>query len=66
VSSTLYLQKGQVVKIPFNALGAIAFVASVGMFIVGGNSSHLSELKDFFWVPIPLGVILLAVGAKQK
>jgi len=35
------------------------------MFVIGSNSSHLTELKDFFWAPVPLAVILLIVGTKQ-
>ena len=50
----------------FIGLGIIALAAAVIMYIVGSGSSHMSELKDFFWVPIPLGVILLLIGMKKK
>ncbi len=45
------------------ALGLACFVASIGMYVVGSDSSHLSELADFFWVPLPLGVVTLLAGA---
>ncbi len=49
----------------FRILGLLALIAAAGMYIVGGNSSHLSELRDFFWAPIPLGVILLALSNRK-
>lgn len=47
------------------AVGIISFLAAIVMFLVGSNSSHLTELKDFFWVPIPLGILGL-IGAFRK
>lgn len=47
-------------------LGLLCFVASGAMYMIGDNSSHLSELKDFFWVPLPLGVLLLILAFKLK
>ena len=35
--------------------GLLCGAAAVAMFIVGGSSSHLSELRDWFWLPLPLG-----------
>lgn len=46
--------------------GILCIMAAVGMFYVGSNSGHLSELKDFFWVPLPLGVILLILGFRKS
>jgi hypothetical protein len=46
--------------------GFICIMASVVMFMVGSSNSHLTELVDFFWVPLPLGVVLFMVGAQQK
>lgn len=48
------------------ALGTLCVGASVVMFMIGSNSSHLTELKDFFWVPLPLGVLLFIGGAIKK
>jgi hypothetical protein len=53
-------------KTVFTILGAIALVASAVMYKVGRSSSHLSELKDFWWIPLPLGILcLLAAGASK-
>lgn len=43
-------------------LGIFAILASLGMYVVGSNSTHISELKDFFWVPLPLAVLLIAAA----
>ncbi len=43
-------------------LVGLALIASVAMFFIGKNSSHLSELYDLFWVPLPIaatGLLLL-------
>jgi hypothetical protein len=47
-------------------LGLLALLASAGMFIVGNGSTHLSELKDFFWVPLPLALVLFGLGLKKQ
>lgn len=53
-------------KIIFAVLCLICFAAAAAMYYVGSNSSHLSELKDFFWVPIPLGIISLLITLKKQ
>lgn len=51
----------------FGISGFIAVIASIVMYRMGKNSSHLSELKDFWWYPLPLAVIcFLIAGAKKK
>ncbi len=51
----------------FGILGFIAVIASIVMYRVGKSSSHMSELKDFWWYPLPLAVIcFLIAGAKKK
>jgi hypothetical protein len=50
----------------FYALGLLCIVASVAMYMIGKNSSHLSELKDFWWVPLPLGAISLLLASKRS
>lgn len=49
-------------KTVFMILGILALAVSAIMYVVGSNSSHLTELKDFWWVPLPLGVICLFVA----
>ena len=54
-------------KTIFTVIGLLALVAAAGMYYMGKNSSHLSELEDFWWYPLPLAVIcFLAAGAKKK
>jgi len=50
-------------KTVFSVIGALAVVASIAMYMVGKDSSHLSELKDFWWVPLPLALICFIVAA---
>ncbi len=50
----------------FSSLAALCFLVAFVMFSVGNTNSHLTELKDFFWVPIPLGVILGILAFKKK
>lgn len=40
-------------------IAVLAFAASAIMYIVGKDSSHLSELYDMFWIPLPLGALAL-------
>jgi len=47
-------------------IAGLAFLASLVMYVVGKGSSHLSELYDFFWTPLPLGVVALIVGMNKK
>jgi hypothetical protein len=54
-------------KVFFGIVGLLAVIASVVMYWMGKNSSHLSELKDFWWYPLPLAVIcFLVAGTKKK
>ena len=46
-------------------LAVLCFGASIAMYIIGNDSSHLSELKDFWFIPLPLGTFAL-IGAFRK
>jgi len=50
----------------FVTLGVIALIASIAMYMIGKDSSHLSELKDFFWIPLPLAAIFLLAASMSK
>lgn len=52
-------------KIAFT-LSSLCFVASAAMYNIGSNSSHLSELADVFWLPLPLAFIAMIVGLIKK
>lgn len=43
----------------FGILGVLCIIASVAMYMIGKNSANLSELKDFWWMPLPLGALCL-------
>lgn len=53
-------------KTLFLALSILCFVAAGAMYKIGNDSSHLSELKDFFWLPIPLGIICFIIYSKKQ
>ena len=53
-------------KSAFGILGVLALVASAAMYFIGKNNNHLTELKDFWWMPLPLAAILLLLAAKSK
>jgi hypothetical protein len=50
----------------YQILAALCFLAAAAMYQVGSNSSHLSELKDLAWLPLPPGLLLLLLGLKRK
>ncbi len=47
-------------------LAALCLIASFVMYMVGNSSGHLSELKDLFWVPLPLAIICLLIAFTKK
>lgn len=49
----------------FSTIASLALLASVIMFLVGSNSSHLTELRDFFWVPLVLAVVSFMAANKK-
>ena len=46
-------------------LAIVCIGAAIAMYIIGNDSSHLSELKDFWYIPLPLGLFAL-IGAFRK
>ncbi len=49
----------------FSMLGVLCIAASVAMYFIGKNSSHLSELKGFFWIPLPLALLALFIAGRK-
>ncbi|MBL7701803.1 MAG: hypothetical protein JNM14_06105 [Ferruginibacter sp.] len=49
----------------FYILGVLCLVASAAMYFIGKDSSHLSELKDFWWIPLPLGALALLMASRK-
>ena len=53
-------------QILFLLLGIICVGAAIAMYIIGNDSSNLSELKDFWWVPVPLALVSFGGAFKKK
>lgn len=53
-------------KTVFLVIGFLALAASITMYMLGKNSSHLSELYDLFWLPLPLAAVGLIGGVVTK
>lgn len=54
-------------KTIYGILGLLALVAAVAMKVVGKQSSHLSELQEFWWYPLPIAFLcLLGAVAPDK
>lgn len=49
----------------FMVIGILAVTASVAMYVIGKDSSHLSELKDYWWAPLPVALICLVLAGKK-
>ncbi len=50
----------------FGVIGLLAIIAAIVMYRMGRTSSHLSELKDYWWIPLPLAVICFIAAASSK
>jgi len=53
-------------KAVFSIIGGLAVIASLAMYFIGKDSSHLSELSDFWWAPLPLALICFIVAAAGR
>jgi hypothetical protein len=47
-------------------IGLLAVVASIAMYVMGNNNNHLTELKDFWWAPLPIALICFLAASKKK
>ncbi len=50
----------------YTLMALVCIVAAIIMYFTGKGSSHLSELYDYFWLPLPLGAIFLLMASKIK
>lgn len=53
-------------QVLFLILGLLCVGAAIAMYIIGNDSSKLSELKDYWWVPVPLGILAFGGAFKKK
>jgi len=49
----------------FYFLGVLCLIASAAMYFIGKQSSHLSELSDFWWIPLPIGALALLMANRK-
>lgn len=49
----------------FYILGLFCIITSLAMYFTGKNSDALSELSDGWWIPLPLGALLLLIANKK-
>ncbi len=52
-------------KRTFYILGVICIIAAGAMYFIGKDSSHLSELYDFWWIPLPLAALFLFLANRK-
>jgi hypothetical protein len=50
----------------YRILAGLCVIASITMYQIGSTSTHLSELKDFYLVPLPLGVLLFFLSTRTS
>lgn len=50
----------------FLVVAVLALVASIAMYMLGTTSSHLTELKQFWWAPLPVAVIFLLLASRKR
>lgn len=47
-------------------VGGLAVIASIAMYFVGKKSSHLSELEQYWWIPLPVALICFVLASNKK
>ncbi len=50
----------------FSTIGILALIASIAMYVIGGNSSHLTELRDYWWIPLIVAALCLVLAGSSK
>lgn len=51
-------------KTIFLIIGVLSLAAAAAMRILGNKSSHLSELQEFWWIPLPLALICFIIASR--
>ena len=50
----------------YSLLALLCIAAAIVMYVMGNKNDHLTELKDFWWMPLPLGALLLLMASRAK
>jgi magnesium-transporting ATPase (P-type) len=49
----------------FYILGVVCIVASIAMYFIGKESANLSELQEYWWIPLLIAAVALLVANKK-
>lgn len=52
-------------KPAFYILGVLCLIAATAMYFIGKESANLSELKEYWWIPLPLGALALLLANRK-
>ena len=50
----------------FTLIALLFIVVAIVMYMVGENNSNLSELHDYFWIPLLLSAVFLFTATRVK
>ena len=48
----------------WSIVGGLLIGLSAAMYVIGGESGHLTELRDFFFAPLPFAAIAFGISTK--
>ena len=49
----------------YGIVGMLAVASSLGMYLAGNNSTHLTELKNYWLIPLPIALICFLLATKR-
>ena len=53
-------------KTVLSIIGVLALAASLGMYVMGNQNSNLTELKSYWWIPLPIALICFIIAGASK
>jgi hypothetical protein len=53
-------------KTVYTILALLSLAASIIMYMAGKNSANLSELQEYWWMPLPLAAIFLLLASRAS
>ncbi|HMK03858.1 MAG TPA: hypothetical protein VK489_06695 [Ferruginibacter sp.] len=51
-------------KNTYAILAVLSLVAAIVMYMAGKNSANLTELQEYWWMPLPLAAIFLLLSSR--
>jgi hypothetical protein len=52
-------------KRTYYILGVICIIAAGAMYFLGKEDPKLTELKDFWWIPLPIAALFLLLANRK-